>query len=195
MLPKLYMILLGCTPKGRHTEQHDIFFGIGTSVAALKTQMENFWPDSGGLHIDAWREITNADGYAITIVSKNKQQSNKAHQLYFLNLGGYKQNEFEEFHYKMLAVSATKGDAVKAAVQTAFYKHNNLPGGGASHIDDRYGVDVDDIFAIPDILPKEIKQQYSIEISEQPVDGLAEDKLHLGYLKWATLEKQLPGLP
>jgi hypothetical protein len=26
-------------------------------------------------------------------------------QLFFINLGGYKENEFEEYHYKMLAVA------------------------------------------------------------------------------------------
>ncbi|MFT3681205.1 MAG: DUF1543 domain-containing protein [Ferruginibacter sp.] len=187
---KLYMVLLGCTPKGRHTEQHDIFFGIGNSIASLKDEMDAFWQNSGGLHIDAWREVTNVNGHSITVTSK-KAEVLKSQQLFFLNLGGYKQNEFEEFHYKMLVAAATKGDAVKAGMQTAFYKHANLPGPGASHIDDRYGVDVDDIFKIEDILPAAVKQQYSLQVSEQPVAGLPEDELHLGYLKWSTLEKQL----
>ena len=32
---KLYMVMLGCTPEGRFTEQHDIFFGIGYSLKEL----------------------------------------------------------------------------------------------------------------------------------------------------------------
>jgi hypothetical protein len=186
-MPKLFMILLGCTPKGRHTEQHDIFFGIASSLAELKPAMQKFWPGTP-LHIDAWREVTNVDGYAIDVVPKNEKKEN-THQLFFLNLGGYKQQEFDEFHYKMLVVAADKGKAVKAATQTAFYKHVSLPGNGTSHIDDRYGVDVDDIFVIKDVLPKEVKEQYSLLISNTVDGSLREDELHLGYVKWSALEK------
>ena len=185
MQPKLYMILLGCTPKGRHTEQHDIFFGIGHSLVHLKPAMKQFWPETQ-LHIDAWREITNVDGYKIEVVLKTDAKEN-TNQLFFLNLGGYKENEFEEFHYKMLAVAANKSNAVKAALKTAFYKHSSLPGPGTSHIDDRYGVDVDDIYAIEDILSDDFKKQYCIQISNAAVVGLDEDELHLGYAKWNSL--------
>lgn len=183
--PKLFMILLGCTPKGRHTEQHDIFFGIANSLAELKPAMQKFWPGTQ-LHIDAWRTITNVDGYKIEVILKSEEKEN-AKQLFFLNLGGYKENEFDEFHYKMLVVAADKGKAVKAATQTAFYKHVSLPGNGTSHIDDRYGVDVDDIIAIKDILPTEIKERYSLIISNTAESSLQEDELHLGYVKWSTL--------
>ncbi len=183
--PKLFMILLGCTPRGRHTEQHDIFFGIASSLAELKPAMQQFWPGTQ-LHIDAWREVTNVDGYKIEVVSKTEDKANSL-QLFFLNLGGYKQHEFDEFHYKMLVVAPDKGKAVKAATQTAFYKHVSLPGNATSHIDDRYGVDVDDIFAIKDILPKETKELYSLSISKTAVTELQQDELHLGYLKWSAL--------
>lgn len=186
MHPKLYMILLGCTPKGRHTEQNDIFFGIANSLADLKPAMQKFWPGTQ-LHVDAWREVTNVDGFAINIISQEINKETRKNNLFFLNLGGYKQNEFEEFHYKMLTVAATKGDAVKVALKTAFYKHTSLPGPGISHIDNRYGVDVDDIFVIKDILPAEMKNQFSIEISNTPVNDLPADELHLGYLKWTAL--------
>ena len=186
MHPKLYMILLGCTPKERHTEQHDIFFGIGNSLFDLKPAMQQFWPGTQ-LHIDAWREVTNVDGFAVKIIPEKDNKETRKNNLFFLNLGGYKQNEFEEFHYKMLTVAATKGDAVKVALKTAFYKHTSLPVPATSHIDDRYGVDVDDFFAITDILPADMKKQFSIAISSTPVDGLAADELHLGYLKWTDL--------
>lgn len=187
MPPKLFMILLGCTPKGRHTEQHDIFFGIAGSLAELKPAMQKFWPGTQ-LHIDAWREVTNVDGYKIEVVVREGEKEN-SQQLFFLNLGGYKQNEFDEFHYKMLVVAADKGKAVKAATQTAFYKHVSLPGNATSHIDDRYGVDVDDVFTIKDILPKEVKERYCISISDKMEEGLPGDELHLGYVKWSALEK------
>ena len=61
---KLYMIMIGCRPKGRYTEQHDIFFGIGNSVKELIPQMKEFWPEAkGNFHIDAWREVNFVDNY------------------------------------------------------------------------------------------------------------------------------------
>ena len=182
----LYMLLLGCKPKGRHTEQHDVFFGIGENLAALKPQIVNFWPDAGKIHIDAWRAVTNVDGHAIQIVEKNIIDKNTLQlQLFFLNLGGYKQNEFEEFHYKIVHVAKDKATATKAALQSTFYKHTSFTG-ATSHIDDKYGVDVDDIFAIDDILSKQLKQQYSIKIETTLQDNLPIDNMHLGYLKWSA---------
>ena len=58
---RLYMILLGCTPDGRHTEQHDIFFGIGTGLEDLIPEIQEFWSDGGELHIDAWREMKHTE--------------------------------------------------------------------------------------------------------------------------------------
>ena len=51
------MVLLGSKPKGRNTEQHDVFFGIAHSLEELYPDLAGFWPDAKGLHIDAWREV------------------------------------------------------------------------------------------------------------------------------------------
>jgi len=73
------MILLGCTPKGRLTEQHDVFFGIGNSLKELIPQMKEFWPEANGqIHIDAWREVTNVENYNVEIVTKNSDSKNKS---------------------------------------------------------------------------------------------------------------------
>lgn len=186
MPPQLYMILLGCRPKGRHTEQHDIFFGIGSCLADLKPAMQQFWPGVK-LHIDAWRVVTNVDGYSISVVPKTSKEPSPGN-LYFLNLGGYRANEFEEFHYKMLSVANDKSAAVKLALKSAFYKHNSMPANAKAHIDDRYGVDVDEIFAIRDILPEPDKKAYRILISKQPDIELNLDELHLGYTKWSGIK-------
>ncbi|WP_297333231.1 DUF1543 domain-containing protein [Flavobacterium sp.] len=176
---KLYMVLLGCTPKGRLTEQHDIFFGIGTSVQELIPQMYNFWPDGGQLHIDAWREVTKVNGYSITIAQAQAIQQEQ--KLFFINLGGYKAGDFEEYHYKTLIAANTMGEAVKAAKQSAFYKHYNLKGGGESHIDDKFALDADDLHNVQDVLPENVKQQYSIILTPAPAKQA--DELHIGYTK------------
>ena len=129
---KLFMLLIGCTPGGRNIEQHDIFFGIGNSVKDLIPDVISFWPEAKGkLHLDAWREVTNVNGFGVTVIPH--QEINNAAKLFFINLGGYKQNEFEEFHYKMIVAAGDKGEAVRLAKNTAFYKHTGFKGAD-SHI-------------------------------------------------------------
>lgn len=177
------MLLLGCKPPGRFTEQHDIFFGIAGSLNELVPAIIAAWPEAPKIHIDAWREVTEVDGHRIKIVSKesNLAQNEK---LFFLNLGGYKPNEFEEFHYKMLSVAADKGTAIAQAKASAFYKHTGFEG-ATSHIDDKYGVDVDDLYEIEDILLPSLKEKYSIAIT--PGGANKEDAWHLGYTKLSSL--------
>lgn len=184
--PKLYMLLLGCKPPGRHTEQHDVFFGIGNSIADLKPHIQQFWKGAGTIHIDAWREVHNVDGYEVKVVERFAENSSGMPQLFFINLGGYKQNDFEEYHYKMLVAAVDKAAAIKAAMQTAFYKHTGFKG-ATSHVDDKYGVDVDDIVAISDILAPVFKDRYMLQISPQSNTNLPEDEMHLGYLKWNSI--------
>lgn len=177
------MILLGCKPEGRNTEQHDIFFGIATHLKELVNDIIDFWPEAEGkIHIDAWREINYIDGYKIEAIENGNSEHlhQEKERLFFLNLGGYKKDDFEEYHYKILQVCAHKGEAIQTAKQTAFYQHTGFEG-AVSHIDDKYGVDVDDIYEITDILSEKFKKKYSIVISESTEEKT--DALQLGYLK------------
>lgn len=183
MALKLFMVLLGSKPKGRHTEQHDIYFGIGVELKDLVPGIIASWPEAAGkIHIDAWREVTAVDGYAISIESRASEMksSDEPAKLYFINLGGYKPGEFEEFHYKMLVPAKDKGQAIQLSKATAFYKHTGFEG-AVSHVDDKYGVDVDDIEEIEDILPEDVKKAYSIRLSKG--NDINKDEWHLGYLK------------
>ena len=188
-MPKLFMLLIGCTPRGRHIEQHDMYFGIGDHISDLIPDIINFWPEAkGDLHIDAWREVQLVNGFIVTVIEGESVED--THKLFFINLGGYKQNEFEEFHYKMIVAATDKGEAVKMSKQTAFYKHTGFKGAN-SHIDDKYGIDVDDIYSISDILPSSSRTKYSISI--QPANGESkEDEIHLGYFKIDNVEKWAP---
>ena len=183
---KLYMILLGCKPKGRYTEQHDIFFGVGHSLKELVSDIIASWPEAPKIHIDAWREVTEVEGYTISIVPKEAAQKTikQAGKLFFLNLGGYKENEFEEYHYKMLVVGKEKASAVQKAKESAFYKHTGFTGAD-SHIDDKYGLDVDDLYEIEDILPGHIKEKFSVQITR--AENTNKDEWHLGYTRLTKL--------
>ena len=178
---KLYMIMLGCRPAGRCTEQHDIFFGIGTSLKELIPHMKAFWPEAKGrIHIDAWREVTSVDNYEIEIVPK-ATAIKTFENLYFINLGGYKENEFEEYHYKVLAIGKTLAEASKKAKATTFYKHCTFKG-ATSHIDDKFGIDIDDAFKVKELLAPIFKDNFDLLLSKKE-EELKDDVLHIGYLK------------
>ena len=175
---KLFYIIIGATPQGRHIEQHDVFFGIAKSLKDLVPAMTSFWSDAR-IHIDAYQEVRYVGGYKLDIVPKGKAISSQ--QLFFVNLGGYKENHFEEFHEQHLMVDTSMGKVIKRVKQTEFYKTMGFKS-AESHIDDKHGVDIDDIFNVSDILPQHMKDAYSIQLT------LSDDKnqsniTKIGYIK------------
>lgn len=179
------MVLLGCKPEGRNTEQHDIFFGIAHSLAALVPQLKACWPGKHTLHIDAWREVNRVGDYTIQVTAKNPAAiTPDTTRLFFINLGGYKPGDFEEYHYKLLIAANSKSTAIREAKHSIFYKHTGFTG-AESHVDDKYGIDVDDTYEIEELLSPETLQQFSISIL--PNTNNAEDTLHIGYTKLSSL--------
>lgn len=178
----LFMTLVGCRPAGRNTEQHDVFFGIGKEIKDLIPDLYNFWPEAKKkIHLDAWRQVDFVDGFKVEVLLKDLITENKeSAKLFFINLGGYKPDEFEEFHYKIIVAAIDKNAAIKKAKQTAFFTHTGFKNAPA-HIDDKYGVDVDDIFEIRDILPPSYKEKYTIKLNENFNSEI--DSLQLGYMK------------
>ena len=179
------MLLIGASPPERNIEQHDVFFGIGESIKDLIPDVIAFWPGNNKLHFDAWREVTSVKGYKVEVVLKTENYQDSVFKLFFINLGGYKQNEFEEFHYKMVIAAADKSEAINQSKQTAFFRHTGFKG-ATSHIDDKFGIDVDDIYEIADILPAASKEKYSILVSL--ADSPAEDEVNLGYFKLSMFQ-------
>jgi len=181
MAYKLFYLLLGCTPAGRHTEQHDVFFCIGKDLKDIIPDIKAFWRGSGKIHIDSWREVTAVDGCRISIIEKAAKPEKNQH-LFFINLGGYLPGSFEEHHYKLLTVAEDISQAIRNAKQTSFYReYNTEDKSGISHVDNKYGVDVDEISNVADILPEQQKGRFSILL--EPGKGGVEDELHIGYLK------------
>ncbi|MDN3550835.1 DUF1543 domain-containing protein [Mucilaginibacter aquaedulcis] len=184
---KLFMMMLGGKPAGRHTEQHDIFFGIGESPKSLVNEINSFWPEAKGkLHVDAWREVTSVNGCRVEVIVKaggvnvvNQQK------LFFINLGGYQEGLFDEPHFKVITAQPDKAKAIAYAKSTVFYREVHFPG-AESHIDDKYGIDVDDLYEIEEILPNDQKQKYALQIAPANTE-LPEDQIHLGYFKLNAL--------
>ena len=199
-MPKLFMLLLGSKAPKRNVEQHDYFFGIANSLKELVPQIKAFWPEAGNsIHIDGWREVNRVDDYEIRVVLKSNGAAGVtddadltidadstrefipvAKKLFFINLGGYQANKLEEQHYVILTVQDDRAQAVQSSKKTVFFKTNSIKGAN-SHIDEKYGIDVDDIYRIEEILDESQKELYSIVIT--PSSALPEDEIHLGYFK------------
>jgi len=195
-MPTLYMIQLGGRPKGRLIEQHDIFFGVANQVNELIADINNHWPEvKNKWHIDSYRAISKVDNYAIKLVESNIQaECANDLKLFFINLGGYQQGSFEEFHYKLLIVADSQADAVKQAKQSEFYKQftfkdKTSPFNAASHIDDKFEVDIDDIYNVNDLISN---VKIIIEPLARALDksiNVIEDKKYVGYLSIKNLKK------
>jgi len=205
---KLYMLLLGCKPPGRHTEQHDVFFHIGESLESLIPAIIASWPEAKGrIHVDAWRTVTRVGEFSVRVQPRPSAipASPGGPRLYFINLGGYKKEVFEEFHYKLITVAGDKGAAIRQAKATAFYQHTGFEG-ATSHVDDKYGIDVDDAHEIVDIMPRALTEKYTIVVdrsagidrnpevdrsagAHRPADPPPqEDEMHLGYFQLTKLK-------
>ena len=195
-MPTLYMIQLGGRPKGRLIEQHDIFFGVANQVNELIADINNHWPEvKNKWHIDSYRAISKVDNYAIKLVESTIQtECDNDLKLFFINLGGYQQGSFEEFHYKLLIVADSQADAVKQAKQSEFYKQFTFkdkasPFNAASHIDDKFEVDIDDIYNVNDLISN---VKIIIEPFARALDksiNVIEDKKYVGYLSIKNLKK------
>lgn len=175
---KLFYIILGAEPTERNIEQHDVFFGIAEDVKDLYPEIKQFWKGVK-LHMDCYQEVKYIDGYEIKIVEKSSVASEN--QLYFINLGGYKVGHFEEFHEQHLMVGQSMGEVIKRVKKTNFYKtmgFKNAP----SHIDDKLGVDIDDLYTVDDLLSQSTKDRYSI-ILEKSINEDQKNAMEIGYFK------------
>ena len=192
----LYMVQLGGRPKGRLIEQHDIFFGVANQVNELIADINNHWPEvKNKWHIDSYRAITRVDNYTIRLVESSQQVENTNDlKLFFINLGGYQQGSFEEFHYKLLIVATNQAEAVKQAKQSEFYKRFTFKDkssafNAASHIDDKFEVDIDDIYNVNELISNiKIIIEPLARALDEAIDEV-EDKEYVGYLSIKNLKK------
>lgn len=187
--PKLFMLLLGSKAPARNVEQHDYFFGIAHTLKELVPQIKAFWPEAGNsLHIDGWRHVTNVDGHRIGVLPKAEVTEPSSKKLFFVNLGGYQSGKLEEQHYTVLCVNDDRVAAVQGSKRTEFFKKATIATvkGANSHIDEKYGIDVDDIYRIDDILAPHQKAMYHIQVISS-AEPLPADEVHLGYFRLEKL--------
>ena len=197
-MPTLFMVQLGGRPKGRLIEQHDIFFGVANQVRELVEDINHHWPEvKNKWHIDSYRAITKVGNHTVKLIESNNQTANdNGLKLFFINLGGYQQGSFEEFHHKLLIVAATQAEAIKQAKHSTFYKEftfkdKDTPFNAASHIDDKFQVDIDDVYNVNDLVSNiQILIEPMIHNSNELANA-DEDKEYVGYLSIKNLRRLL----
>ena len=97
--------------------------GLGSSPQACYDDLRaQWWGTPVSLHIDSWAEISQVDGYDVIL---SKEPYKGAEKLYFLNLGGYSGEEFEEVHKNILVVATSQRVAIQRSIQAQ--THWKLP--------------------------------------------------------------------
>jgi hypothetical protein len=117
------MFYVGGDCRNSNIELHDVRFSLGKNPQDCYDDLRRqWWGTPSSLHIDSWAEISHADGYDVMLSDKPFDRPEK---LYFLNLGGYNAEEFEEVHKNILVVAETQKAAIQKSIQAQ--KHWKLP--------------------------------------------------------------------
>lgn len=86
VMPKLFAVYLGGLAKSSHIEVHDVRFVTGNTIEDTFSSLRQEWFGiPKGLHIDVYMEITEVDGFSITL---HPYLSAALERLYFVNTGG-----------------------------------------------------------------------------------------------------------
>ena len=213
----LFTILLGCKPKGRNVEQHDVFFGVAQKLDDLSDSIKEFWyktildelgssakkqaPDldeeklkqdlltslsrRDKVHIDAWTKVEYADGYKVKIQPKSEPMSESEQKLYFINLGGYKESEFEEYHQKLFVVAPAVSEAIGKIIDNDFmkaYSPESLGLAGSAHLDDQYKIDfeADDIVCVSEAIGDDYVLTLE-KVESNPANEMVVGYTHINY--------------
>ncbi len=143
----LYAVLLGGRAARCHVELHDVVFAVGNGLESLHEQLLDAWfGEPKGLHVDAWTRLDQIDGYRVHL---DKTPNPGPERLWFINIGGYRKNEFAERH--AYAFIAGKGKAeVKARAKASLLKGHELV-----HKDDL--LEIDDCLCLDRVGPWHVR--------------------------------------
>lgn len=112
----LFVIYIGGAHAQSLIELHDMRFVIANTIEDTYPALrKSWWGTPTSLHLDAWGILNYADGYNISI--SNQPQKNSMQQLYFINLGGYDNNQFTELHKNVFVVAENEIQAKQKALQ------------------------------------------------------------------------------
>ena len=130
---KLFAVFLGGRADKCNIELHDVVFTCAATIQdSYKDLLSKWFGNPNRLHIDSWVELNYVDGYKIEL-SKSKPDSEK--KLFYINLGGYDENKFEELHESMFLVGDNKNLIKRRAKESLLLGYDQV------HTDDLYDVD------------------------------------------------------
>ena len=138
---KLFAIYLGGRAIKCNTELHDVVFSCGYKIEDTYKDLLDKWfglPDR--LHIDSWVELKYVDGFEVVLSNDKPISKNK---LFFINLGAYDKNKFEELHESRFFVGNDEKNIKLRAKQSLLLGFDQV------HTDDIY--DVDDCIEIKEV--------------------------------------------
>lgn len=114
-IPKLFMFYVGGDFRNSNIELHDVRFSLGATPQACYDDLrKQWWGTPSSLHIDSWAEVSHADGYEVVL---SRTPFDGEEKLYFLNLGGYNSEDFEEVHKNILVVANSQKLAIQKSVK------------------------------------------------------------------------------
>lgn len=138
---RLFALMLGGRATGCHIELHDVVFAVGESFEALKPDLRALWfGDRQQVHVDAWAELSQVDGYRVQL---SREPGRPGPKLWFINIGGYQPGEFAEQHAYAFIAAASKTEVKQQA------RARLLPGRQEWHKDDLF--EIDDCLAIDQV--------------------------------------------
>lgn len=114
---KLFYFYIGGDMDGALVELHDARFVIAKDLpSCFPALKKSWWGKPASLHLDCWGELTSADGHNIHV--RDVPPPEGADRLFFVNLGGYTQNEFTELHKNVLVAAPNESKAKVKALKT-----------------------------------------------------------------------------
>lgn len=137
------------------------------------------------MHIDAWTKVEYADGYKVKIQPKSEPMSESEQKLYFINLGGYKESEFEEYHQKLFVVAPAVSEAIGKIIDNDFmkaYSPESLGLAGSAHLDDQYKIDfeADDIVCVSEAIGDDYVLTLE-KVESNPANEMVVGYTHINY--------------
>lgn len=112
----LFMFYIGGDCGNSNIELHDVRFSMGETAEACYEDLRNqWWGTPKSLHLDSWGIIEQADGFDLVL---SDEPYTGPHKLFFLNMGGYNGDDFEELHKNVLLVEETQHKAIVKAMKT-----------------------------------------------------------------------------
>lgn len=135
----LFAVYVGGHVSGGNLEVHDMRFVIGKTIEDCYDSLrKQWWGIPGTLHLDGWKALDYVDGHKVTLRPVPPENGKF---LYFVNLGGYSVDRFEEDHENLFIVAESEKEAEGKAKERARRFRSGVHQNTVVHKDGVFDVD------------------------------------------------------